>query len=69
MNTFLERLITEKEELASKLAKLNSFIFNEKLLEIDQRQAVLLKTQADVMQVYLNILETRISLLEPVTQE
>lgn len=66
---FIERLKTEQTELAEKLSKLNSFIYNEKLLEIDRTQAALLKTQADVMETYLNILTLRLELLETTVVE
>lgn len=61
--TFLERLVKEKDELDSKLNKLNSFLSNKpKAIQISgQEQYTFLIHQADIMADYLTILNKRIN--------
>ena len=64
MNTFLERLKQEEIELAGKAIKLKDFISTEKFNELSEGNQYLLVKQLEVMIEYINILGTRIELLE-----
>ena len=64
MNTFLERLKQEEIELAGKAIKLKNFISIEKFNELSEGNQYLLVKQLEVMIEYINILGTRIELLE-----
>jgi predicted ATPase len=65
--TFLDRLVKEKDELMDKHSKLESFLANKgRAIEISgQQQFDLLNEQEGYMRRYLEILEERISLLLP----
>lgn len=54
------RLVDEKCELKEKLMKLIDFINSEKFYELSPNNKQLLKNQKAVMEVYLNILNTRL---------
>ena len=64
--TFLERLMIERKELAEKLEKLCLFTDSPKFMDVvkDENQRELLIKQRDYMGEYLNILNQRIKTLE-----
>jgi hypothetical protein len=64
--TFMDRLIRERDELQDKLTKLESFLANKtKAIEISgMEQYNLLIKQVDVMYDYLAILNERINKLQ-----
>lgn len=64
-DTFLDRLIIEREDLSERLSKLRQFIESPKFLEVvkDEYQRQLLSKQESSMHEYLEILEERIKLL------
>jgi hypothetical protein len=64
--TFLDRLMIERKELAEKLEKLCLFIDSPKFMDVvkDENQRELLIKQRDYMGEYLNILNQRIKTLE-----
>lgn len=64
MNTFLERLKKEEIELASKVIKLKEFISIKRFNDLSEGNQYLLDRQLVVMTEYVNILGTRIELLE-----
>lgn len=55
-----ERVVAEKKELDDKLNKLSDFIESEKFDDLDENEQDRLTMQYDIMQLYSNILETRI---------
>ena len=61
--TFLDRLVYERDELSTKTDKLNSFIEGGGLSKVDKPQRSLLKMQLNAMKIYLSLLEERIILL------
>ena len=63
MSYFKTRLIEEKAQLEEKLDKLDTFLFSEKVKEIDDVQKALLKVQATAMNTYLQCLKERIERL------
>lgn len=64
--TFLDRLMIERKELAEKLEKLCLFTDSPKFMDVvkDKNQRELLIKQRDYMGEYLNILNQRIKTLE-----
>jgi len=63
MRTFLDRLITEKDELEDKLDKLNSFIANNSLFsKLNDYEKTLMVIQLNTMMQYSYILGERIKL-------
>ena len=64
--TFLDRLMIERKELAEKLEKLCLFTDSPKFIDVvkDENQRELLIKQRDYMGEYLNILNQRIKTLE-----
>lgn len=64
--TFLDRLMIERKELAEKLEKLCLFTDSPKFMDVvkDENQRELLIKQRDYMGEYLNILNQRIKTLE-----
>jgi len=63
MRTFLDRLITEKDELEDKLDKLNSFIANNSLFsKLSDYEKTLMVIQLNNMMQYSYILGERIKL-------
>lgn len=64
LKTLKEDLTEEREELNGKITRLRAFIRNDEFFSvIDPRQQELLIEQDKVMEMYLNILDKRISLL------
>jgi hypothetical protein len=63
MSDFKTRLIIEKDELAEKVSKLESFLATEKANEIDKDQLMLLGIQLNAMKTYLGCLIARIDRL------
>lgn len=61
---FLERLKQEEIELAAKAIKLDKFISTKSFKELSEGNQYLLDRQLVVMTEYINILGTRIELLE-----
>lgn len=57
-----KRVIEEKEELANKINKLESFLLSDKPRELSDNSIFLLSTQCLIMKVYLNILKRRLAL-------
>lgn len=64
--TFLDRLVIERRDLAEKLEKLCLFIDSPRFVEVikDENQRELLIKQRNYMNEYLNILNQRIKTLE-----
>ena len=65
-DTFIERLREEKDNLSTKITKLNTFIISSGVyptLSLEHR--TLLLAQLKSMESYLYILEMRLVLLEP----
>jgi len=63
MNDFKQRLETERDELVSRLDKLDNFLLSEKVNEIDPIQKSLLNIQSSAMNTYLKCLDERLSRL------
>lgn len=63
MNDFITRLQEEKAQLEEELHKLDSFLFSEKVEEIDDVQRALLQVQASAMNTYLQCLRERLQRL------
>lgn len=59
-----ERVRVENNELREKIGKLRDFLKSEKIKQIDNTQAYLLRMQYDTMTAYANILEKRLALYE-----
>lgn len=64
MNTFKNRLLSEKQELDEKREKLSAFLNTEAFTKIDEVQQLLLPLQLDAMNLYSTILGDRIALLD-----
>jgi len=64
MSDYQDRVVKEKDELAEKINKLNLFTGSPQFQSVEVRQQVLLRTQLDVMNEYLRILEERIKLFQ-----
>jgi hypothetical protein len=63
-NTFIDRLVVEKEELSEKKAKLNAFIENsEMFMSLDEADRDMLEVQFSAMETYLRCLISRIRML------
>lgn len=60
-NTFLDRMIIEREELSNKIDKLEKFICSEKFNSLNDKQRILLNMQLHSMIEYLLIIKERIS--------
>lgn len=56
-----QRVICEHAELATRLQKLNDFLFSEAFNKLEKPDRISLAEQRDVMGVYLSILNQRIS--------
>ena len=65
-DTFVDRLLIERDELNERLNKLRQFIESPKFVEIvtDEYQRLLLSKQESRMHEYLEILNERIKLLQ-----
>lgn len=61
--TFLTRLVKERDELKDRLDKLDNFLMSDKAKEIDPIQRDLLQIQSTSMNTYLTCLETRLGRL------
>jgi len=62
MDSWIDRLINEKRELADKIEKLSQFIFsNKSFTELTQFEQLLLEVQLQAMRRYLHYLERRIA--------
>lgn len=59
-NTFLTRLITERDELSTKLNALGSFLKTEAFNAIATEEAARLHLQKAIMTQYLEVLDLRI---------
>ena len=59
-NTFLTRLITERDELSTKLNALGSFLKTEAFNAIATEEAARLHLQKAIMAQYLEVLDLRI---------
>lgn len=62
MNTFIERMKKEKEELDVKIEKLATFLEKDNSKKLTEQEIELLIAQHNSMQVYSFILNQRISL-------
>lgn len=61
METFVERMIVEKDELQDKVTKLENFVNGEKFRELRGLEQVYLKEQLKFMRGYLSVLRQRIN--------
>ena len=61
MESFIERMIVEKDELQDKVTKLENFINGEKFRELRGLEQVYLKEQLKFMRGYLSMLRQRIN--------
>nr|DAS48527.1 MAG TPA: hypothetical protein [Caudoviricetes sp.] len=61
MEAFVERMITEKDELQDKVTKLENFVNGEKFKELKGLEQVYLKEQLKFMRGYLSVLRQRIN--------
>ena len=61
MEVFVERMITEKDELQDKVTKLENFVNGEKFKELKGLEQVYLKEQLKFMRGYLSVLRQRIN--------
>lgn len=61
METFVERMITEKDELQDRVTKLENFVNEEKFRELRGLEQVYLKEQLKFMRGYLSVLRQRIN--------
>jgi hypothetical protein len=59
-NTFLTRLITERDELSTKLNAIGSFLKTEAFNAIATEEAARLHLQKAIMTQYIEVLELRI---------
>ena len=61
MEAFVERMITEKDELQDKVTKLENSVNGEKFKELKGLEQVYLKEQLKFMRGYLSVLRQRIN--------
>ena len=61
MESFVERMIVEKDELQDKVTKLEHFVNGEKFRELRGLEQVYLKEQLKFMRGYLSVLRQRIN--------
>jgi hypothetical protein len=61
MEAFVERMITEKDELQDRVTKLENFVNGEKFRELRGLEQVYLKEQLKFMRGYLSVLRQRIN--------
>lgn len=61
MEAFVERMITEKDELQDRVTKLENFVNEEKFKELKGLEQVYLKEQLKFMRGYLSVLRQRIN--------
>lgn len=62
METFVQRLIAERDELQDKMEKLQVFIESEKFKELTYENQALLKIQYNAMKTYKEVLDRRINI-------
>ena len=61
MESFVERMIVEKDELQDKVTRLENFVNGEKFKELKGLEQVYLKEQLKFMRGYLSVLRQRIN--------
>ena len=61
METFVERMVVEKDELQDRVTKLENFVNGEKFKELKGLEQVYLKEQLKFMRGYLSVLRQRIN--------
>ena len=61
MESFIERMIIEKDELQDQVTKLEKFLNGEKFRELKGLEQVYLKEQLKFMRGYLSVLRQRIN--------
>lgn len=61
METFVERMVVEKDELQDKVTKLENFVNGERFKELKSLEQVYLKEQLKFMKGYLSVLRQRIN--------
>ena len=61
MEAFVERMITEKDELQDRVTKLENFVNGEKFRELKGLEQIYLKEQLSFMRGYLSMLRQRIN--------
>ena len=61
MESFIERMVVEKNELQDKVTKLENFVTGEKFKELKGLEQVYLKEQLKFMNGYLSVLRQRIN--------
>ena len=61
MEAFVERMITEKDELQDRVTKLENFVNGEKFKELKGLEQIYLKEQLKFMRGYLSVLRQRIN--------
>ena len=64
MSSFIDRLLTEKQELDERREKLVAFLESEKVKEIEPLQISLLNVQSQAMLTYSQVLTERIAWLK-----
>lgn len=64
-DTFLSRLLAERNELNDRMTKLQAFIDGWKFRELEAKQRYLLRRQFVVQQELLAILDERLELIAP----
>lgn len=62
-NSFYDRLLTETQELATKLNALNDFMRTQVFVDLDRQNKNLLYKQSRLMSEYLQILGERLEIL------
>ena len=63
MNTFLDRLQIEAQDLAIKTKALNDFMSTQNFVDLDRQNKDLLYTQSRLMNKYLQVLGQRLEIL------
>lgn len=61
METFVERMVVERDELQDKVTKLENFVTGEKFKELKGLEQIYLKEQLSFMRGYLSVLRQRIN--------
>ena len=61
MESFVERMVVEKNELQDRVTKLENFVNGEKFRELRGLEQVYLKEQLKFMRGYLSVLRQRIN--------
>lgn len=63
-DTFLERMLIEKQQVSTRYLRGREFTFSQQFLQIDSHQQILLRKQLDAMEQYLYILSKRIEIAQ-----